>query len=85
MTGRADSNEVVIYRDDASAPVVVEVSAATLRWSRSDCAQGPERRRIRRPFAATIEKIPNLCGPVLRIAATANSGRASIRRRRKSR
>lgn len=85
MTRRTASNEVVIYRDDASVPEVVEVSAETWRWSRNDCAQGPERRRIRRPFAATIEKISNLCGPVLRLAGAADKPRAYARRQRTSR
>lgn len=77
MTSRSVANEIVIHHFDTSGVDVVEVSEETLRWARRDCASGPERRRIRRPFIATIEKIPNLCGPVLRFASGAYRSRTS--------
>lgn len=81
MSSPIDSNEVVMYRGDARGVAVVEVSEATFRWSRRECFQGPELRRIRRPFKATIEKTPNLCGPVLRLASTPDELRERTRRR----
>jgi hypothetical protein len=69
MKKRADANEVAILRDETNRFEVIEVSEKTYRWAQRDCALGSERRRIRRPFAATIVKTPNLCGPVLRLAS----------------
>lgn len=81
MSNRADSNEVVLYSPDRRRVEVVEVSKETWRWSIRECAAGPERRTIRRPFAATIEKSPNLLGNVLRLASTADELRSRARRR----
>jgi len=84
MSRRRESNEVILHHPETGIVELVGVSEETWRWSRHDSPQGPERRRIRRPFAATIEKIPNLCGPVLRL--TGDSGERQLRgRRRRSR
>jgi len=85
MTKRIDSNEIVVHRLDTGNVEVVEVSEETLRWSRRECAHGPERRSIRRPFVATIEKTPNLYGPLLRFASDAGARRDRQERRGNSR
>ena len=67
MTRRSVRDVVVLGAE--GAPVEVAVSAATYRWARRDCARGVERRIVRKPFAATLEKSPSLIGTMLRIAA----------------
>ena len=77
MSRRTASNEVAILRCDAEGFEVVDVSEETYRWAQRECLHGNERRRIRKPFVATIEKSPNLCGPVLRIASDEREERAN--------
>lgn len=79
MSRRTTSAEVAIVDGCASGVRVLAVSDETYRWAQRDCAQEVERRAIRKPFPATIEKTPNLCGPVLRLSS-ARRGDAGGRR-----
>lgn len=59
----------VVILGPKGEPIEAGVSGATYRWATRDCVQAVERRVVRKPFAATLEKSPSLIGTVLRITA----------------